>query len=337
MKKLLLLLIAVVVIGFFIVKPYIFFVTRTLGISPLKTLFPGNSLAMTNNQTNILIMGIGGGNHDGPNLSDSMIMVNYDFQTNRLTTIGIPRDLWSPPLHDKINSAYAYGVAKGNTTTGLQLAKASVEALTNQPIHYAIVIDFDQFKKLIDFLGGVDIKVQHPFSDNQFPIEGKENDLCGGDPDYKCRYTTVSFDKGMQHMDGERALTFARSRHAIGGEGSDFARSQRQQLIIAALKDKMINLIKSGDIDKITSLYKIVDQSLIRDLDNQRMALIVKNILLKKNFSQKNDILPEDLFEVPDASDYNGAYVLIPKHNNRDLLKDYINCEITQKNNCPPT
>ncbi len=334
MKKILLVLIVVIIAAVIFIKPYYTFVSHTMGISLLKLMFPGQTARSTNDQVNILILGIGGGNHDGPNLSDSIIVVNYNFDKNKLTTIGLPRDIWSPPLRDRINSAYAYGVAKGNTQTGIKLAKATIETVINQPIHYAVVIDFDKFKKLIDYVGGVDITVKTSFTDSEYPIEGKENDTCGGDPDYKCRYTQVTFDKGMQHMDGERALVFVRSRHGDNGEGSDFARSQRQQLVLTDLKDKMMKILLSHDINKISSLYEAVNNSLIRDISNQEIAVIAKNVLLKKNFTQKNVFLPQELFAVPDANDYDGRYVLIPKDNDQNLLKNYFNCAISEQEKC---
>ena len=62
------------------------------------------------------------------------------------------------------------------------------------------------------------------FTDSQYPIAGKENDACGGDATFACRYKTVQFQAGSQHMDGKTALMYVRSRHAEGDEGTDFAR-----------------------------------------------------------------------------------------------------------------
>ena len=79
-----------------------------------------------------------------------------------------------------------------------------------QPVHYALLIDFSSFKKAIDVLGGVDVNVERSFDDFHFPIEGKENDSCNGDPTFSCRYEHVSFKKGWQKMDGDTALKFAK-------------------------------------------------------------------------------------------------------------------------------
>ena len=142
---------------FLIVRPYWSFINNTLHVSILKTLFSKDSLKTYDNQVNILLLGIAGGQHEGPNLSDSNIVANYNFKTNKLTTVSIPRDLWSPTLNDKINSAYAYGEAKKPGKGGFILAKAEIEAVIGLPIQYAAVVDFQQFKELIDFLGGIEI------------------------------------------------------------------------------------------------------------------------------------------------------------------------------------
>lgn len=97
--------------GFFF-APYYRFITEEMKISPFKAVLSNDALKTFDNQVNILILGIAGQDHDGPNLSDSIIVANYNLKSNKLTTISIPRDIWSPTLRDKINSAYAYGEAK---------------------------------------------------------------------------------------------------------------------------------------------------------------------------------------------------------------------------------
>src|SRR3990167_2611397 len=135
------------------IYPHVVFIKRDLGISFLKTLFSFNSIKKINNQTNFLILGLPGGKYEGPNLTDSIILAHYDFKENQLTTIGIPRDIWSGSLKDRINTAYAYGEAKSKDK-GLVLAKAEVAKFVGFPIQYAAVFDFSEFEELIDFLGG---------------------------------------------------------------------------------------------------------------------------------------------------------------------------------------
>ncbi|MBI1862983.1 triose-phosphate isomerase [Candidatus Microgenomates bacterium] len=90
-------------------------------------------------QVNILLLGVPGGDHDGPNLSDSINVMSYDMKTNQLTTIGIPRDVWSETLHQKINAAYATGEAI-DPGKGMTLAKAEVSSIVGIPIDICLVI-----------------------------------------------------------------------------------------------------------------------------------------------------------------------------------------------------
>lgn len=325
----------ILVLLIIIFRPYYQFVTKTLHVSPIKTLLSLDGLKSYNNRVNILFLGIAGTDHEGPNLSDSMVVVSYDLKDNQLTTISIPRDVWSEALHDKINSAYAYGEAK-KKGAGFILAKAEVQTIIGQPIHYSAAINFDQFEELIDFLGGVEINIENSFIDKEFPITGKENDLCGDDPEYKCRYKTISFAKGVTIMDGQTALNFVRSRHAIGSEGTDFAREKRQQKTIDAIKNKLISFIKKPELDKYSGLYDLMDKLVKRDIDNQQVAIILKNIIFKRNFKQEKIVLSEDFFMNPETnlSRYDGLWVLIPVNDDIKIVHKYIDCMLRIKNNC---
>jgi len=313
---------------FFFIKPYNDFLTKTLKISPIVALISMDSLKKYDNQVNILILGIAGLHYEGPDLSDSIIVASYNLSTNKLTTISVPRDVWSDTLKDRINSAYAYGEAKQPGGGGLKLAKAEVEAIVGIPIQYAAVIDFDNFIQFIDTIGGVDVQVDRSFTDHQFPIPGKADDLCGGDPIFACRYETVSFQAGSQHMDGKTALNFVRSRHAEGAEGNDFARNARQQKVIDAIKIKMIAILKSGSLKKVEEAYKTFDKSVQRDITNQQLAIIGKNVLFKNKFSQNKIELAQDFFIVPDYLQYYGKYVLIPPNEDYTAVHGYISCEL---------
>ncbi len=334
--KLFIFIFVILTLTIIFLRPYYLFITQTLKVSPLKTLFSLDGLKTYNNHVNILFLGIAGADRDGPNLSDSIVAVSYNLKTNHLTTISIPRDVWSEALRDKINSAYAYGEAKKKGAGGFILAKAEVESIIGQPIHYAVAIDFDQFEELINFLDGVDVNVENSFVDKEFPIVGKENDLCNNDPDYKCRYETISFTKGLIHMDGEIALKFVRSRHALGSEGTDFAREKRQQKIIEAIKNKLIAFAKKPNLNNYQKLYDLLDKLVKRDINNQQVAIILKNIILKRNLKQEKIIFSEDFFINPEINleKYDGKWVLIPKNDNIKFVQGYISCRLSEKTNC---
>lgn len=335
-SKLIIISSLILIIFVIIIRPYYLFVTKTLHVSPIKTLLSLDGLKKYNDHVNILFLGIAGADHEGPNLSDSIVVVSYDLKANHLTTISIPRDVWSEALQDKINSAYAYGEAK-KKGAGFILAKAEVETIIGQPIHYGAAINFDQFEELIDFLGGVEVNVENSFVDKKFPISGKENDPCGEkDPEYKCRYKTVSFAKGAILMDGQTTLNFVRSRHAVGSEGTDFAREKRQQKTMEAIKNKLIFFVKKPNLDQYKKLYELMDKLVKRDINNQQLAIILKKIVLKKNFKQEKIVLSVDFFINPafNLDRYNGLWVLTPINDDIGTVHKYIDCRLIQKKDC---
>lgn len=320
-----------------IIKPYYNLIRQITGVSPFSFVLFNDRFDKTNNHVNILLLGKAGTKHEGPNLTDSLTVISYNIKSKTISFISIPRDIWSTTLQDKINSAYAYGEAK-KRGGGMILAKSEVGAIVGMPIHYAVVINFDRFKKLIDDIGGIDVNVEREFTDNKFPIEGKENDPCDGDPEYACRYKTVSFKKGLQHMDGETALNYVRSRNAIGEEGNDFARNARQQKIVDALVSKIIGTVKTLNQEKIMSLYTELDIVVERDIKNDEGVYIAKKLLLASKLKKQQFSLPEKLFTIPNRYEYAGKYVLIPESGNMRSIHDYIACMLSNddQKKCSP-
>lgn len=305
-----------------VLKPYMQIVTDDMHISPVKTLLRMDGPVAIEQKTNIALLGIGGGDHDGPNLTDSITIVSYDRTSNTIRTLGIPRDVWSDALQEKINAAYAVG-ENSKKGRGLDLASAELTHLTGVPIHYAVVVAFDGFEKIVDYVEGIDVNVERSFTDDEYPITGKENDLCGGnDPDYKCRYESLHFDAGLQHMDGTTALKFVRSRHAKGDEGSDFARSKRQQLVMNAIRQKITQPSFLRDPKKVRGLYALVDQMVIRNIDNQAASVLARDVLLDGKVKQEASALKDTLFEVGNPYVY-GSYVLVPKDGNTEAIRSY--------------
>ncbi|NMB56740.1 hypothetical protein GYA19_02265 [Candidatus Beckwithbacteria bacterium] len=224
-------------------KPVFSFLQRIMkGPAVVTTFFtdPLYTLPSYEGKTNILFLGMGGGNHEGADLTDTMIFISLDLKNNQVYLLSLPRDIWSASMQAKINTAYHYG-EENETGGGYKLAEDAVYEIVGMPIHYVVSLDFSGFENIINLLGGVDVEIERSFEDKLYPIAGKENDLCAGDPSLACRYETINFTQGLQHMDGTTALKFVRSRHSEGEEGTDFARSQRQQKVMEAIKDKLIS------------------------------------------------------------------------------------------------
>lgn len=235
-----------------------------------------------NNRVNILLLGIGGGSHEGSQLSDTIILAGLDTLNKRAGMISIPRDLLVPiPEYGwyKINSANAFGEQKGEGR-GIDLSKAVVESITGQEINYYVRIDFSGFEKLIDDLGGICMDVENNLIDYQYPILGKEYDY-----PISSRYEYLHIDKGWQCMDGALALKYARSRHGIGGEGSDFARARRQQILLAAIKDKVFSFKTFLDPQKVIKILDNLRDNIKTDLkvsEIVRLAKLSSDIDIKK-------------------------------------------------------
>lgn len=214
--------------------------------------FGNNSKLIGENddQVNVLLLGIGGPGHDGPYLSDTIIVAQLKPKEHKATLISIPRDYLVNTKEfgqGRINAVFAQTYSNTNDWNKAGEATiAVVEKMSGLKIPYFAVLDFDGFEKTINLLGGVDVQIDRTFTDYTFP-----NDSEGYLP-------AVTFTEGKETMNGERALIFARSRHAAGPEGSDFARSARQQKIIHAAKDKLVSLNIIGDAGKINELFTII-------------------------------------------------------------------------------
>lgn len=154
----------------------IFLVTLSGSSSVVNFIMNSNNLKSSNNRVNILLLGIAGGTHDGAYLTDTIVVASYNLKLNKVYLISIPRDLWLPSLKAKANAVYQIGLSQKN---GLNLTKTVMGNILGLTIHYGLRVDFRGFTKAIDDLGGIDVMVDKSFDDPNYPIEGKENDLCG--------------------------------------------------------------------------------------------------------------------------------------------------------------
>lgn len=287
---------------------------------------PNQSLESTDNITNFLFLGIRGEGTDSPNLSDTMIVLSYNHNTQTTVMTSVPRDLWVPSLKAKINTAYAYG-EEASPGAGLKASQAAILEDLGIPIHYSAVVNFALFQQAIDLVGGVDVDANPGFTDSEFPIPGKENSL-----PISTRYEAITFPSGINHLDGLTALKYVRSRHAEGDEGTDFARSRRQQQVIAALRSKIITPSFLLDKNKISSLLAIVSANLKTNIPNSLYPTLAKIALDTRDKNIRYVPLTNNpdaqgvsiLYNPPLNDKYNGQWVLVPKDNNWNALKQYL-------------
>jgi LCP family protein required for cell wall assembly len=305
----------------------------------------------------ILLLGYGGGGHDGGRLTDTIIQAYVEPKKNTVTLITIPRDIWvNLPLgqtydtYYKVNAAYALGLDKNQYKNrseefkgdagGGQLAKYAVSSITGLPANYFIALDFSGFIKSIDTLGGIDVNVPHTFDDPLYPIEEEKNNPCGkseediaevtatmsGDlleQEFPCRYEQLHFDKGLQHMDGTTALKFARSRKS-SEYGGDFNRSLRQLAVIQAIKEKIISL---NFISKAIPFAATIATHLQTDIDPSVVAEKIKVTSNPATITIKTISLdPSNVLEASKSADK--QFILVPKDNNWVAIHNYIQGEL---------
>jgi len=303
----------------------------------IVTLFqdPIDNLDHSNGRTNFLLLGIKGENKtDVKDLADTIILVSFYHPTKQITIISIPRDLWIDSLKTKINAVFHYGQQR-KPPAGLNLIQASIQETLGLPVHYTSVVNFNSFVEVIDLLGGVEIDVEKSFTDHFFPIPGKENSY-----PIESRYETIHFEKGKQLMDGETALKFVRSRQADGEEGTDFARSKRQQLVLKALRSKLLSTDILFNESIRSKLFDIVRKNLTTNITIDDYPPLIHLALSSRGKPLNSISLSTEtrdgeiaILENPPRHLYQNQWVLIAKDNNWEALKQYIQNQLDKKVN----
>jgi len=270
----------------------------------LGFLSQGELKGESSGRVNVLLLGMGGGNHPGGDLADTIMVASVNTKTNEVAMISVPRDLYVP-IGDygsnKINAAYSYGEQNKDKEKGggPELMKKVISENLGIPIHYYVRIDFSGFSKVVDTIGGVDINVEDNLYDPFYP---------GG---------LFSMDKGQKHMDGDVALKYARSRETT----SDFDRAKRQQQVIVSAKERILSADTLLNPKKMNEMMDILGDHVRTDFqiwELERLAKISEKV-------DKSKIINRVLDNGPDgplvSSNISGMYVLLPKTGNFDEIK----------------
>jgi LCP family protein required for cell wall assembly len=186
---------------------------------------------LTSHATTILVLGTDNAPLPGrtsDNHSDSIMVVRTDPSHHRVSYLSIPRDLRIPVPgvgETKINAAMQAG--------GTALAIKTVAEYTGIPINHVVVVNFPDFKDLIDALGGITINVPRPILSNRFDCPYATQAQCQ-------RWTGWHFPKGPQHMNGKQALIYSRIReNRLDPAETDFTRQARQQAVTQGVLSKL--------------------------------------------------------------------------------------------------
>lgn len=238
--------------------------------------------------------------------TDTMMLLTVDPATRTAGMLSIPRDLWvNIPGFDygKINTAYYIGEVYDLPGGGPAMAIQTVEQLLGVPINYYAQIDFAAFVAFIDQIGGIEVEVPEEITVD--PV-GPHN--------------TVTLQAGMQKLDGATALAYARNRDTFGG---DFDRAARQQQVILAIRNRVLNLqLLPTLIEKAPLLYQQLSGGIHTNMsldDIIRLAWLAQQIPIENikrasiNFDQVTASMSAD-----------GMDILLPDPDKIRQLRDEI-------------
>ncbi len=225
-------------------------------LETIRSLTPQKSRLVLKNQNhriNILLLGIAGEKKPGRNLTDTIMVVSVNTQTNQVAMLSIPRDLYvkipKTNFQTKINAVYQYGLSNypASVQKSIQPLEKTIEKITSLPIDYWAVMNFDGFQKTIDAIGGINITNQRDILDTRYP-----------GPNYS--YETFELSKGFHHLNGAVALQYARMRHD-DPEG-DFGRAKRQQQVLQATKNKIFSTKTFLNVLVLNKLFNTLGNNL---------------------------------------------------------------------------
>ena len=230
--------------------------------------------------------------------TDTMILLSLDPQNQAAGMLSLPRDLWLPipglGYSSKINTAYPLGESVGYPGGGRQLAKDTVSSFIGQPVQYYVRVNFNGFVELVDLIGGVDVTVPVTIHDEKYPTE-----------DYG--YETFHLDAGVQHLDGETALKYVRTRN----QDDDYSRAGRQQQLIRAIADKVLraNMLPAL-IPKLPKLLYTMRSSIETDIP-MAMQLELVNYVRDSSLREVRQLVLDSRYGEETYAE-NGAWILLP-------------------------
>lgn len=225
--------------------------------------------------------------------SDSIVLMSINPEDKKTVMVSVPRDTRAKIVGhgttEKINHAYAYG--------GPKMAVNSLEELMDVPVDHYIAINMDGVKTVVDELNGVDIT-----SNATFTFHG-----------YK-------FEKGQKyHMDGDKALTYMRSRKEDGA-GGDEGRQLRQQQVITAVAREAFSV---NSVTKLNGIFKAAQDNLKTDLS------FVQLNRFKSDYDKAQDNVERLTINGQNALGDDNLYYFYPDKNSlkevKEKLKENLN------------
>lgn len=234
-------------------------------------------------------------------LTDTMLVATLDPKTGEGAMVSVPRDLYGVPLGDgrvynaKLNSLLASASADRTTYPegGPATLKGAIGELLGTRIHYFAAIDIDGLRQVIDTIGGVDVTVEHTIDDPTYP-------------DAVTGVRGFHLEAGRQHLDGNTALAYARSR--MGQGESDFTRAERQQVLLTAIAEKLT----SGNLlVTLPGLLDAVRDNVATDIPSGRIPDLAAEVQNADLGDLEQVVLAPPEYVIPETNTAAG-YILHP-------------------------
>ena len=231
---------------------------------------------LVDGRLDVLLIGADAGPGRWSLRTDTMIVLSVDVASGKAALFSIPRNMVNVPLPKEtqgafgckcypalLNSLYVYASAHpgqfpGNDSVrGLRAVQLAIGTLIGRKLDGMVLVKLQGFVKLVNAIGGIDINVPRAIYDSHYPLENGTGDV------------VVNIRAGKQHMNGHKALMYARSRH----QDSDYGRMDRQQTVLAAVAKK---LLKGDLLAKLPKMLKIAKENLWTNLKTSDLPELAK-------------------------------------------------------------
>lgn len=282
-------------------------------------------LDQSEGRTNILVLGKGGDNHPGGQLTDTIQVIMINHADNRIAMVSLPRDLQIKTASggiNKLNSAYSSGYESEKDKTkkaeaGAKAASDKVSDILGVDIHYYITVDFIGFKDLVDSLGGVTVDVEKDLYDPYYPKDSFTSDGSYVKTD---AYTTVSIKAGEQEMDGITALRYARSRETT----SDFDRASRQQNLLYSIKEKALSLGVLANPQKVSNMLESIGNHIKMSFNLSELKELISFVNKMDKEKLITEVVDNNAKDGLLISTSEGGYYLKPKAGNNSQIQTMV-------------
>ncbi len=264
----------------------------------VKTNVAEKNVDITKNTFSVYISGIDTYNKIATKTrSDVNIVMTVNPVTKKIVMAHIPRDyyvtLYGKNGKDKLTHASLYGI---------DTAMKTVENFTGIKIDYYVRLNFTSLIKIVDLLGGIDVNSKYAFETGIYDSTMKK---------------TYKFKKGMNHLDGDAALSFVRERHSF--TDGDITRGENQMLVLEALIKKAMS---PKIITSYTKFLDVLDDAMITNMSKKEITDFIKKEISKpsnydiESISLNGTSAMDYTFSYPMSK----LYVMVPDEKN---LKDY--------------